>query len=54
MTNRIDPSVDTVKAAPGQPCLDGSRVEAQLDQLPKGHNPVLPLGQFGDLPITWM
>jgi hypothetical protein len=54
VANGIDALVHTVQAAPCEPGFDGTGVEPQAQELPKGHNSVLPLGQFGDLTITWM
>jgi hypothetical protein len=52
MTDRIDTLVNAVKPSPGQPSLDRTGVETHSDQLPVGHNSVLPISQFGDLLVT--
>ena len=52
MTDCIDPLVHAVEPAPRHPCLDRPRVEPHLDQLPQGHDAVLPIGQFRDPPVT--
>jgi hypothetical protein len=54
VTDGIHASMQLVEPASRESCLDRSGVETEANQLPEGHHPVLPLGQYGDLSITWM
>jgi hypothetical protein len=54
VTDGIDPLVQAVKPPPPDSRFDRVGFEPERDQLPQSNHPVLPLGQFGDLTITWM
>jgi hypothetical protein len=42
-----------MQAARRDAALDGGGPKAQHDQLPVRNDAVLPLGDPGDLPVTW-
>jgi hypothetical protein len=51
--NGVRAAKELVKAPAGEPVLDGGAAKSHRKQLPIGHDTVLPLGELGDLLLTW-
>ena len=49
----VHPTVNAVKPPGAKPPPDRAASEAELLQLPAGHPAVLPVGERGDLTVTW-
>ncbi len=52
MANGVDAAVDRMKATGGNPSLDRTPSDAQLEHLTSGHHPVLPRGEFCECPAA--
>ena len=53
VADQIDAGVDGMQAAHRHSMVDGAAAEAQLQELPTGHGPVLALREFCDAQVNW-
>jgi hypothetical protein len=52
MPDRVDPDVKAVQPPGAHAVVDGTPAEAERDELRSGDDPVLPVRQSGDRPLT--
>lgn len=53
MSDRVDAAVNAVEAPGRDAALDHAGAQAKRAKLTACNDTVLPLGEFGDLPIGW-